>query len=132
MTMVQNETTDEADSTVSNPSKNGSFFKDLRGEIMLRIAVLRKEMGLVDLSMQMCNSITSEPYNDAIRANALCLKVYHLLNENIKIKFCFFMHYRAYCTRLDQSFQHQRWCIVRPLTYLVVIMLLWRDLEEYT
>jgi hypothetical protein len=51
------------------------FLKDLKGELMLRIAVLRKEMGLVDLSMQMCNSITSEPYSDVIRANALCLKV---------------------------------------------------------
>lgn len=42
---------------------------------MLRIAVLKKEMGAIDQSMQMCNTITSEPFGDSIRANALCLKV---------------------------------------------------------
>lgn len=49
--------------------------KELRGEVMLRIAVLKKEMGAIDQAMQMCNSISSEPFGDSIRANALCLKV---------------------------------------------------------
>lgn len=51
------------------------FMKELRGEVMLRIAVLKKEMGAIDQSMQMCNSITTEAFGDSIRANALCLKV---------------------------------------------------------
>ena len=66
---------DSSDGMLASTDKQLPFLKDLKGEIMLRIAVLRKEMGLVDLSMQMCNSITAEPYNEAIRANALCLKV---------------------------------------------------------
>lgn len=55
-----------------------SFIRDLRGEIMLRIAIIRKEIGAVDEAMQMCNSIASEqPLNDVVRANALCLKVFN-------------------------------------------------------
>ena len=53
-----------------------SFMKDLRGEVMLRIAVLKKEMGAIDQALQMCNTITNEPFSDSIRANALCLKVF--------------------------------------------------------
>lgn len=52
-----------------------TFLKEVRGEVMLRIAMLKKEMGAVDQAMQMCNTITSEPFSDSIRANALCLKV---------------------------------------------------------
>lgn len=51
------------------------FMKELRGEVMLRIAVLKKEMGAIDQAMQMCNTINAEPFGDSIRANALCLKV---------------------------------------------------------
>ena len=51
------------------------FVKELRGEIMLRIAVLRKETGALDLAMHMCSTIASEQFGDSIRANALCLKV---------------------------------------------------------
>lgn len=51
------------------------FMKELRGEVMLRIAVLKKEMGAIDQAMHMCNSINAEPFGDSIRANALCLKV---------------------------------------------------------
>jgi len=51
------------------------FMRELRGEVMLRIAVLKKEMGAIDQAMQMCNSISAEPFGDSIRANALCLKV---------------------------------------------------------
>ena len=54
---------------------NSKFFKELRGEVMLRIAVLRKEMGALDQALQMCNAITSEVFGDSIRANTLCLKV---------------------------------------------------------
>lgn len=57
------------------PSQKLMFMKELRGEVMLRIAVLKKEMGAIDQSMQMCNTITAEPFSDSIRANALCLKV---------------------------------------------------------
>ena len=60
----------------SNKSKKVfNFLKELRGEVMLRIAVLRKEMGALDQAMQMCNSVASDTFGDSIRANALCLKV---------------------------------------------------------
>ena len=52
-----------------------TFLKEVRGEVLLRIAILKKEMGQIDQAMQMCNSINSEPFNDTIKANALCLKV---------------------------------------------------------
>ena len=80
------------------------------GEIMLRIAVLRKEMGLVDMSMQMCNSITSEPYSDIIRANALCLKVLEIKGYiltspyvNTTVSVC-----RACYMKLRRSFPRQK------------------------
>ena len=68
------DTTKQSSSSSSNPSKL-VFMKELRGEVMLRIAVLKKEMGALDQSMHMCSTITSEPFGDSIRANALCLKV---------------------------------------------------------
>lgn len=52
-----------------------NFLKGIRGEVLLRIAILKKEMGALDQALQMCNSITSESFNDTIKANALCLKV---------------------------------------------------------
>eukprot|EP01034_Spumella_vulgaris_P025978 gene25978-32492_t len=60
--------------TSTNLNFEVSFMKELRGEVMLRIAVLKKEMGAVDQALQMCNQITQEPFGDSIRANALCLK----------------------------------------------------------
>jgi hypothetical protein len=73
------------------------FMKELRGEVMLRIAVLKKEMGAIDQSMQMCNTITSEPFGDSIRANALCLKVGHRVNSSRVVQ-------RTYCRWL--------WCCI--------------------
>jgi hypothetical protein len=55
--------------------KRFEFMKELSGEVMLRIAVLRKDMGALDQSMQMCNKIATDNFSDSIRANALCLKV---------------------------------------------------------
>jgi hypothetical protein len=49
--------------------------KEMRGEIMLRIAIVKKNTGAMDQAMQMCNSISGDQFGDAIRANALCLKV---------------------------------------------------------
>lgn len=70
-------TFDQAGNQIPDPEKalRISFMKDLRGEVMLRIAVLKKEMGATDQALQMCNTITNEPFSDSIRANALCLKV---------------------------------------------------------
>jgi hypothetical protein len=59
-------------------SRRTNFIKDFRGEIMLRIAVVRKETGNIDQAMQMCNTIALEPCNDSVRANALCLKVLYV------------------------------------------------------
>lgn len=61
-----------------------ALLKELKGETMLRIASLRKDMGAWEQSMHMCNSITAEGFNESIRANALCLK--GLLHE-IKSEF---------------------------------------------
>jgi hypothetical protein len=58
----------------------GSFTRNFRGEVMLRIAMIHKEMRALDSSMQMCSTITTEPFSDSIRANALCLKVCFLLS----------------------------------------------------
>lgn len=52
------------------------FFTELKGELMLRIALLKKEMGAVDQALQMCTKISTEPFGQALKANALCLKVY--------------------------------------------------------
>lgn len=50
------------------------FLKDIRGEILLRMAVLRKELGELDAAAQLCNLINSEQHSEAIRANAMCLR----------------------------------------------------------
>ena len=42
---------------------------------MLRIAILHKETGALDQSMQDCAQISQEGFSLTIRANALCLKV---------------------------------------------------------
>lgn len=54
--------------------RSPKFLKELRGEVMLRIAILRKEMGALDQAMQMCNQIAADQFGDTIRANTLCLK----------------------------------------------------------
>ena len=59
----------------SGSVRSAKFYKDLRGEIMLRMAVLRKEMGALDQALQMCTQIVAEQFGDGIRANTLCLKV---------------------------------------------------------
>jgi hypothetical protein len=60
---------------VEEQRKRFEFMRELSGEVMLRIAVLRKEMGALDQSMQMCNKVAGDNFSDSIRANALCLKV---------------------------------------------------------
>lgn len=60
---------------VEERRKQFDFMRELSGEVMLRIALLRKEMGALDQSMQMCNKVAGDSFSDSIRANALCLKV---------------------------------------------------------
>jgi hypothetical protein len=67
--------TSSAAAVISPAHQKLVFMKELRGEVMLRIAVLKKEMGAIDQAMHMCNTITEESFGDSIRANALCLKV---------------------------------------------------------
>jgi hypothetical protein len=61
------------------------FFKELKGEAMLRIAILKKEMGAIDQAMQMVNQLSAETFGESLRANALCLKVvfhgYKVINQ---------------------------------------------------
>lgn len=62
-------------SEVPKPSEQPiSFMRELKGEVMLRIAVLRKETGAYDLAMSVCNTVAGDAFGDSIRANALCLK----------------------------------------------------------
>lgn len=68
-----NEQSQEAVITEQEKTKRISFLKDVRGEIMLRIAMLKKDMGAVDQAMHLCNTIATE-FTEAIKANALCLK----------------------------------------------------------
>lgn len=68
-----NEESNEALITEMEKNQRIGFLKDVRGEVMLRIALLKKDTGSLDQSMQLCNTIAME-FNDAIRANALCLK----------------------------------------------------------
>lgn len=50
------------------------FLKEIRGEILLRMAVLKKEMGELDNAMHLCNIISGEQHGESIKLNALCLK----------------------------------------------------------
>jgi tetratricopeptide (TPR) repeat protein len=59
---------------ISSDSYPISFMKELKGEVMLRIAVLRKETGAIDLAIIACDSIVRDNFGDSIKANALCLK----------------------------------------------------------
>lgn len=68
-----NEESNEALITEMEKNQRIGFLKDIRGEVMLRIALLKKDTGSLDQSMQLCNTIAVE-FNDSIRANALCLK----------------------------------------------------------
>ena len=67
-------TNTSAQAAATSANQPISFMRELKGEVMLRIAVLRKETGAYDLAMSVCNSVAGESFGDSIRANALCLK----------------------------------------------------------
>lgn len=76
----ENQSSNESRSKSNNEGANNTaeftFIKELRGEVMLRIAILKKDVGAVDQSIVMCNNLCLEPnFSESIRANALCLKV---------------------------------------------------------
>ena len=71
-TMTSSEKTDDR----SKLDENSSIFSDLKGDAMLRIAILHKETGALDLAMQDCTQISQEGFSLTIRANALCFKVF--------------------------------------------------------
>lgn len=73
LSMVINEQSHDSVITEMEKSQRINFLKDIRGEIMLRIAMLKKDMGAVDQAMHLCNTIANE-FSEAIKANALCLK----------------------------------------------------------
>eukprot|EP01035_Chromulina_nebulosa_P018192 gene18192-23853_t len=54
--------------------KPKAFLQEMKGEIMLRICMLKKEMGAIDQAMSMCNSLLEDTISDSIRSNALCIK----------------------------------------------------------
>lgn len=70
-----NSSPNEKESNVSSSLESISFFKDMKYEVMLRIGILKKDMGAIDQSMQMCNNLVTDDIKISIRANALCLKV---------------------------------------------------------
>lgn len=58
----------------SKHDEASSIYSDLKGDAMLRIAILHKETGLLDQAMLDCTHIAQEGFSLTIRANALCLK----------------------------------------------------------
>lgn len=50
------------------------FFTELNGEVTLRLAVLKREMGALEESMSLCENILREPYGLALKGNAFCLQ----------------------------------------------------------
>lgn len=77
--------------------KYQKFIKELRGEIMLRLAIIKKEMSLFDQALQICNTITTEQFSDSIKANTLCLKV---ILKNI-----YYLYIKIYIFQLFCEFQ---------------------------
>ena len=59
-------------SVESTPAR--SSLQDIKGEALLRIAMIRKDTEAYDLAMQTVTIVTQEPYNNALRANALAFK----------------------------------------------------------
>jgi hypothetical protein len=56
------------------------IIQELRGEVMLRIAVLKKDLGAFDQALVMCNHLcVDHACSEYLRANALCLKASSLL-----------------------------------------------------
>lgn len=94
--------------------KRAEFMRELSGEVMLRIAVVRKEMGNLDQSMQMCNKISNENFNDSIRANALCLKV--------TTSYCTADVARVCCMKCELNFPLQKLYIVQHFRLWEVIL----------
>ena len=58
----------------SNNEITQQAMQDFKGEALLRIAIIRKETDAYDLAMKTVSIVTEEPYNNALRANAFCLK----------------------------------------------------------
>ena len=58
---------------------------DLRGEIMIRTAILKKELGLVDAAIQICEDILGYSANDSLRAHAFCIKVWMCIFKMLPI-----------------------------------------------
>ena len=94
------------DASSDEKKKKHEFMRELRGEVMLRIAVLRKEMGALDQSMQMCNNVAADNFSDAIRVNALCLKVQLLYRNHFFRLTLIFGVVRVCCTKCEQNFHH--------------------------
>ena len=54
-------------------------YSEIRGEALLRIAIIRKDTGALDIAMQICDQIcadvASTTLSSTIGTSALCLKV---------------------------------------------------------
>ena len=55
--------------------KRISFYKEIRGEVLLRITIIKKDQGAVEQSFAFCKTIIQEPFSDKLKANAYCLQV---------------------------------------------------------
>ena len=51
-----------------------SALQDVKGESLLRIALIRKDTEAFDLALQTVTLVTKEPYNNSLRANALVVQ----------------------------------------------------------
>lgn len=58
-----------------------AVFQDLESETLLRMAMIKKEIGAWDDSWEICNRIFSTSSNSTLKANALCIKVHDVDKE---------------------------------------------------
>lgn len=49
------------------------FLNDMKGEILLRMAMLKKDLGALDQAKTLCNTIIESQFGESIRSNALTL-----------------------------------------------------------
>lgn len=46
----------------------------MKAEVLLRMAIIRKDTNCLDASIQYCDQVIGDNYSNSVRSNALCLK----------------------------------------------------------
>jgi TPR repeat len=60
------------DNGTEDPQK--TIMNDIRGDVLLRTAIVRKDMGQLDDAMELCVRLDTGAFGVVVHANALCLK----------------------------------------------------------